>query len=114
MVQAILDRLKVLDNGTGGGGEAEGTVSISITENGTITRNVARYASAEITTNVPNPSTGTKQISIAQNGTTTEDITNYASAQITTNVPNSYTSSDEGQVAGTKRSHPRDSRKSCG
>lgn len=82
---------KVLDNGTGGG-EAEGTVSISITENGTITRNVARYASAEITTNVPNPSTGTKQIS--SNGT--YDVTNFASADVS--VPNSYTSSDEGKV----------------
>lgn len=82
---------KVLDNGAGGG-EAEGTVSISITQNGTITRNVARYASAEITTNVPNPSTGTKQIS--SNGT--HDVTDFASAEVS--VPNSYTSSDEGKV----------------
>lgn len=104
---------------TNGGGEAEGTVEINITENGTITRNVARYASAEITTNVPNPSTGTKEItangdhdvtdyatahvavpqpsgstSITQNGT--HDVTNYASASV--NVPNSYSASDEGKV----------------
>jgi len=84
---------KIYDNGGGGGGgEAEGTVEINITQNGTITRNVARYASAEITTNVPNPSTGTKQIT--SNGT--HDVTDYASAQVA--VPNSYTSSDEGKV----------------
>ena len=111
---------KIYDNGgAGGSGEAEGTVEINITQNGTITRNVARYASAEITTNVPNPSTGTKEItangdhdvtdyatahvavpqpsgstSITSNGT--HDVTNYASAQV--NVPNSYSASDEGKV----------------
>jgi len=111
---------KIYDNGgTGGGGEAEGTVEINITQNGTITRNVARYASAEITTNVPNPSTGTKEItangdhdvtdyatahvavpqpsgSVNINSNGTHDVTNYASASV--NVPNSYSASDEGKV----------------
>lgn len=84
---------KIYDNGgAGGGGEAEGTVEINITQNGTITRNVARYASAEITTNVPNPSTGTKEIT--QNGD--HDVTDFATAHV--DVPNSYSASDEGKV----------------
>ena len=111
---------KIYDNGGGGGGgEAEGTVEINITQNGTITRNVARYASAEITTNVPNPSTGTKEItangdhdvtdyatahvavpqpsgSVTINSNGTHDVTQYASASV--NVPNSYSASDEGKV----------------
>lgn len=111
---------KIYDNGgAGGGGEAEGTVEINITQNGTITRNVARYANAEITTNVPNPSTGTKEItangdhdvtdyatahvavpqpsgSVTINSNGTHNVANYASASV--NVPNSYSASDEGKV----------------
>lgn len=84
---------KILDNGgAGGGGEAEGTKIINITSNGTTSHNVKAYATAQIITNVPNPSTGTKQIS--QNGT--HDVTDFASAQV--DVPNSYGSSDEGKV----------------
>ena len=83
---------KILDNGGGGGGEASGTKQISITENGVSTHNIKAYATAEITTNVPNPSTGTKQI----NANGTHDVTDYASAQV--NVPNSYSASDEGKV----------------
>lgn len=82
---------EILDNG-GGGGEATGTKEISITENGVTTHNIKAYATAEITTNVPNPSTGTKQI----NANGTHDVTDYASAQV--NVPNSYSASDEGKV----------------
>ena len=86
---------KILDNGSGGGGgggEATGTKKISITANGTTTHNVKASANAEITANVPNPSTGTKEIT--SNGT--HDVTDFASAQV--NVPNSYGSSDEGKV----------------
>lgn len=85
---------KILDNGGagGGGGEATGTKTINITSNGTTSHNVKAYATAQIITNVPNPSTGTKQITA--NGS--HDVTDYASAQV--NVPNSYSASDEGKV----------------
>lgn len=112
---------KILDNGGagGGGGEATGTKTININSNGTTSHNVKAYATAQIITNVPNPSTGTKEItqngdhdvtdyatahvavpqpsgstSITSNGT--HNVTDYASAQV--NVPNSYASSDEGKV----------------
>ena len=87
---------KILDNGgAGGGGEATGTKQISITQNGVSTHNVKAYATAEVTVNVPNPSTGTKQIS--QNGT--HNVTDYASAEVS--VPNSYSASDEGKVVSS-------------
>lgn len=83
----------ILDNGgAGGGGEATGTKTINITANGTTSHNVKAYATAQIITNVPNPSTGTKQITA--NGS--HDVTDYASAQV--DVPNSYSASDEGKV----------------
>lgn len=75
-----------------GGITPTGTKTINITQNGVSTHNVKTYESAQINTNVPNPSTGTKQIS--QNGT--HDVTDYASAEV--NVPNSYSASDEGKV----------------
>ena len=70
-----------------------GTKQISITANGTTTEDVASYADAEISVNVPTgiTPTGTKQVSITSNGTTTEDVTAYADAQITVNVPTGST-----------------------
>ena len=67
-----------------------GTKQISITANGTTTEDVASYADAQISVNVPTgiTPTGTKQVSITSNGTTTEDVTAYANAQITVNVVN--------------------------
>ena len=62
-----------------------GTKQISITANGTTTEDVTDYANAQISVNVPNPSTGTKNITA--NGT--YDVTNFASAEV--NIANPST-----------------------
>ena len=50
LLQQILEQ-----GGSGGGTTPTGTKNISITQNGTTTENVADYASASISVNVPNP-----------------------------------------------------------
>lgn len=81
---------EAIESISGGGITPTGTKQISITANGTTTEDVASYADAEISVNVPTgiTPTGTKQVSITANGTTTEDVTAYANAQITVNVVN--------------------------
>ena len=100
------------------------TKQISVTQNGTVTEDVAAYANAEIAVNVPTPvmdslsvtengsyapasghaynsvnvavpvPSGTKNISISENGTTTHDVESYKNASITVAVP---------QPTGTKQ-----------
>lgn len=52
----------------GGGGGVSGTKQISISQNGTITENVATYASAEITVNVPNSYSAADEGKVVING----------------------------------------------
>lgn len=89
------------------GSSPSGTKSISISANGTTTEDVAAYANAEITVNVPASAvdTGTKTINIGANGTTTEDVVGYANAQIVVAVPvpvlDTLTATDNGTYTPT-------------
>lgn len=103
---------KIYDNGgAGGGGEAEGTVEINITQNGTITRNVAHYASAEITTNVPNSYEASDEGKVVSNGAlasqTSRNVTENGTYdttvndEVVVNVPNPSTGTKQITSNGT-------------
>lgn len=66
-----------------------GKTTISITENGVSTHDVASFAQAEVNVNVPVPEepAGEKVVNITQNGVTTEDVKTFATAKINVNVP---------------------------
>lgn len=66
-----------------------GKTTISVTENGVSTHDVASFAQAEVNVAVPMPAepTGEKVIDIVTNGTHTEDIKKFATAKINVNVP---------------------------
>ena len=53
---------------SGGGITPTGTKNISITQNGTTTENVTNYASAQITTNVPNSYSASDESKVVSNG----------------------------------------------
>lgn len=104
---------KIYDNGGGGGGgEAEGTVEINITQNGTITRNVARYASAEITTNVPNSYEASDEGKVVSNGVLASQTSRNVTAngtydttvndEVVVNVPTGITPSGTKQISITE------------
>ena len=79
----------------GGGSEPTGTKEITITENGTTTEDVAEYASAEITVDVPSGSSTLTTKTITENGTynaSSDEADGYSS--VTVNVP---------QPSGTKQ-----------
>ena len=71
-----------------------GTKNISITANGQTTEDVTAYASAQITVNVPNPSTGTLQITAPG----TYNVTNYASVEVDIDMWTEQTISTAGAV----------------
>lgn len=66
-----------------------GKTTISVTENGVSTHDVASFAQAEVNVAVPIPAepAGEKVVTITSNGTTTEDVKAFASAKINVNVP---------------------------
>lgn len=66
-----------------------GKTTISVTENGVTTHDVASFAQAEVNVNVPVPEepAGEKVVNITQNGVTTEDVKTFATAKINVNVP---------------------------
>ena len=72
-----------------------GTKNISITANGQTTEDVTAYASAQITVNVPNPSTGTLQITAPG----TYNVTNYASVEVDIDMWTEQTISTAGAVS---------------
>lgn len=81
---------KILDNGgSGGGGEATGTKYISINSNGTTTSNVKAYATAEITTNVPNSYDSSDEGKVVSNGAlvsqTSKNVTSNGTVDTTLN-----------------------------
>lgn len=69
--------------------EPAGKTTISVTENGVTTHDVASFAQAEVSVAVPIPAepAGEKVIDIVANGTHTEDIKKFATAKINVNVP---------------------------
>lgn len=77
-----------------GGVTPTGTKNISITQNGTTTEDVTNYASAQITVNVPNPSTGTLQITAPG----TYNVTNYASVEVDIDMWTEQTIATDGAV----------------
>lgn len=71
-----------------------GEKTINVSQNGTVTEDVANYATAKVVTNVPASAVDTGTKNINSNGT--HNVVGYASAEV--NVPNSYAASDEGKV----------------
>lgn len=90
------------------GSTPTGTKQISISSNGVTTENVGGYASAEITTNVPNSYSASDEGKVVDNGAlvsqTSKNINSNGTVDTTKNnevvvaVPNTYTQSDEGKV----------------
>lgn len=68
-----------------------GTKQISIAQNGTTTENVAGYANAQISVNVPIPTFQTQSKTVTQNGTVTPDSGYDGLSQVTVNVPQGIT-----------------------
>lgn len=66
-----------------------GKTTISVTENGVSTHDVASFAQAEVNVAVPIPAepTGEKVVNITSNGEHTEDVKSFATAKINVNVP---------------------------
>lgn len=71
-----------------------GEKTINVSQNGTVTEDVANYATAKVVTNVPASAVDTGTKNISSNGT--HNVVGYASAAV--NVPNTYSQSDEGKV----------------
>lgn len=71
-----------------------GEKTITVTQNGTTTEDVANYATAKVVTNVPASAVDSGTKNINSNGT--HNVVGYASANV--NVPNTYSQSDEGKV----------------
>jgi hypothetical protein len=65
-----------------------GTEEISVTENGTVSRDVTDKETVTVNVDVPIPQpTGTKEILISENGEQTVDVSGFALAHILTSVP---------------------------
>ena len=104
---------KILDNGGAGGGgdEPTGTKEISITQNGVSTHNVKAYASARITTNVPNSYEASDEGKVVSNGALASQTSRNVTAngtydttvndEVVVNVPNPSTGTKQITANGT-------------